>query len=146
MLWTDEEIRELISLWPTHSAAQLAMRLHRPKSAITGKVKRLRQEGVLPLEGIKHYDVARVRARPRPTRGSTASSGASSFTFGAANPANALTMMDMAPCSILELDDSRCHWPLGEVHKVAALFCGGVAETDCPYCTHHLQMARGNRG
>ena len=75
MLWTDEEIRELISLWPTHSAAQLAMRLHRPKSAITGKVKRLRQEGVLPLEGIKHYDVARVQARSRPTRGSTASSG-----------------------------------------------------------------------
>jgi hypothetical protein len=31
MLWTDEEIRELISLWPTHSAAQLPMRLHRPK-------------------------------------------------------------------------------------------------------------------
>jgi hypothetical protein len=98
------------------------------------------------LEVIKHYDVARVQARPRPTRGSTASSGASSFTFGAANPANALTVMGMAPCSILELDDSRCHWPLGEVHKVAALFCGGVAETDCPYCTHHLQMARGNRG
>ena len=79
------------------------MRLHRPKSAITGKVKRLRQEGVLPLEVIKHYDVARVQARP--TRGSTASSGASSFIFGAANSANALTMMDMAPCSILELMD-----------------------------------------
>jgi hypothetical protein len=81
------------------------MRLHRPNSAITGKVKRLRQEGVLPLDVIKHYDVARVEARPRPTRGSTASSGASSFIFGAANSANALTMMDMAPCSILELMD-----------------------------------------
>ena len=32
-----------------------------------------------------------------------------------------------------------------KMHEVAVLFCGGVAETDCPYCAHHLWMARGDR-
>jgi len=43
MLWTDEEIRELITLWPTSSASQIASQLHRPRNAVVGKVKRLRQ-------------------------------------------------------------------------------------------------------
>ena len=64
MLWTDEEIRELITLWPSLSTAQLALRLHRPRAAIAGKVKRLRQEGALPRDVIKHFEVKPVQARP----------------------------------------------------------------------------------
>ena len=64
MLWTDEEIRELITLWPSSSTAQLALRLHRPRAAIAGKVKRLRQEGALPRDVIKHFEVKPVQARP----------------------------------------------------------------------------------
>jgi hypothetical protein len=28
--WTDEELRELITLWPTHSVSQIVKRLDRP--------------------------------------------------------------------------------------------------------------------
>ena len=34
---------------------------------------------------------------------------------------------DMRRCSLLELDDGQCRWPLGDVHQVATLFCGGAA-------------------
>jgi len=43
----------------------------------------------------------------------------------------------MRPCAILELDDSRCHWPLGEMHRVATQFCGGAATPGRRYCAHH---------
>ena len=39
-LWTETEIRELIALWPTHSTMQIAMRPHRPRAAVAGKMKR----------------------------------------------------------------------------------------------------------
>ena len=32
--WTDEELRELVTLWPTNSVSQIAKQLHRRRSAI----------------------------------------------------------------------------------------------------------------
>jgi hypothetical protein len=45
--WTDEEISTLISLWPTHTVMQITNTLHRSYSAIRGKTKELRNEGLL---------------------------------------------------------------------------------------------------
>ena len=45
--WTDEELRELVTLWPTNSASQIAKQLHRRPSAICRKAERLCQEGLL---------------------------------------------------------------------------------------------------
>ena len=63
--WTDEELRELVTLWPTNSASEIAKRLHRLRSAIRGKAVRLRQEGLLPPNLPKHFDVNPPK-RPRP--------------------------------------------------------------------------------
>ena len=46
--WTDEELRELAALWPTQSGSQIVKRLHRPRSAIRSKAKRLRLDGMRP--------------------------------------------------------------------------------------------------
>ena len=46
--WTDEELRELITLWPTHSVSQLVKQLRRPRWAIRSKAKRLRLDGLQP--------------------------------------------------------------------------------------------------
>ena len=46
--WTDEELRELITLWPTHSVSQIVKRLHRPRWAIRSKAKRLHLDGLSP--------------------------------------------------------------------------------------------------
>jgi len=46
--WTDEELRELTTLWPTHSVSQLVERWHRPRAAIRSKAKRLRLDGMQP--------------------------------------------------------------------------------------------------
>jgi hypothetical protein len=46
--WTDEELQELATLWPTHSVSELVDRLHRPRWAIRSKAKRLRLDGMRP--------------------------------------------------------------------------------------------------
>ena len=48
--WTDDETCELISLWPTNTAAQVARRLQRPLDAIRFKAKRLREKGLLEIK------------------------------------------------------------------------------------------------
>ena len=70
--WTDEELRQLVTLWPTNSASEIAKRLHRLRSAVRGKAVRLRQEGLLPPNLPKHFDVnPPKRPRPGPKRATT---------------------------------------------------------------------------
>jgi hypothetical protein len=45
--WTDEDISTLVSMWPTSTTAQIAMRLQRPCGAIREKAKRLCKKGLL---------------------------------------------------------------------------------------------------
>ena len=49
--------------------------------------------------------------------------------------------LNMRPCSILELDRTRCHWPLGGLHDAATRFCGGTPAPGQRYCPHHLRLA-----
>ena len=131
--WTDAETRELISLWPVASAAQIARRLHRSRHAVSGKADRLIRDGVLPAETHKHFETNPwpPRARPKPT------------TRPAKPPPSidATAPLQMRPCPLAELDDTRCHWPLGDVYQVATLFCGGEAAPHRRYCAHHLRRA-----
>jgi hypothetical protein len=133
MRWTDDELCELVALWPTNSAKQIARRLHRPRSAICGKAKRLRAEGVLPDGVHKHFDVVPVKPRPRPVR-STVKKPAPVLN-------DTVPHLEMQPCPLLELDNTRCRWPLGEVR---VLFCGGPTGRGCPYCRIIFGWRRGH--
>ena len=134
-LWTSKETVTLITLWTTRSAEQIAKELHRPRSAICGKAMRLRAEGILPGGSVKDHfaDDPRKRPRPRVPR--------SNLTI---LPPKLLPPVDDSlatqPCSILELDDRRCHWPLGNVNEVATRFCGGVTMLGRSYCAEHRRI------
>ena len=141
MPWTTKEISLLIGFWPTASAAQISKRLGRSRGSVCGKAMRLRHNGVLPAEVEKHFQVnPALQARP----------GRAQATVTSIMPAKPTPLVDatvpppeMRRCSLLELDYGQCRWPLGEVHQVATLFCGGVAVKGQHYCQHHWRMARG---
>ena len=61
--WTDEELRELIILWPIHSVLEIAKQLHRPRAAIRSKAKRLRLDGPPPHNPSENVDVGNLPKR-----------------------------------------------------------------------------------
>ena len=112
----------------------------REAEASFAKAKRLRHDGLLPDGVEKHFKVKPV---PRPTRVGAekmimAKKPPSPFAFNVIEPP-----LGMRPCSLLELNETDCHWPLGEAHEVAVLFCGASKGPGFPYCGHHLRMAQG---
>jgi GcrA cell cycle regulator len=132
--WTAEEIRELVTLWPTSTAAQIAYRLHRPRATICGKAKRLLKEGLLEGKNAKNPNPRKRRRRARPLR---------IWIMLPPPPPPVNDSLAMRPCSLLELDEARCHWPLGDVNEVATEFCGGAPAPGHRYCRHHMRMAHG---
>ena len=92
--WTDEELRELVTLWPTNSASEIAKRLHRLRSAVRGKAVRLRQEGLLPPNLPKHFD---VNPSKRPPPGPKPK-------IMAETPPSVDDSLAIKPCPILETD------------------------------------------
>ena len=138
--WSDEETRELVALWPSQSATQIAKRLQRPRWSVCAKAHRLRQEGLLDGGITKRFAVPPLRVRPRTSKPRINPQLKSA-------PAKTVDdVVEMRPCSILELDATRCHWPLGDVETIAVMFCGGVAVPGRRYCAHHLRRATGKGG
>ncbi|WP_249791513.1 GcrA family cell cycle regulator [Bradyrhizobium sp. SRL28] len=133
MPWTTGEISLLIGLWPTASATQISKRLNRSRGSVCGKAMRLRSDGALPADVEKHFEMnPAVQMRPVPVI-----TTAKSILPIEAN----VPPPDMRRCSLIELDDNQCRWPLGDVHRVATMFCGGAVEPGRAYCGHHWRMA-----
>jgi GcrA cell cycle regulator len=44
-------------------------------------------------------------------------------------------------CSILELNESTCRWPIGDPSAVDFFFCGGKTIEGLPYCGFHSRIA-----
>jgi hypothetical protein len=61
--WTDDELRQLATLWPTHSVSQIVERLHRPRWAIRSKAKRLRLDGLPPHNPCEDVDAGNLPKR-----------------------------------------------------------------------------------
>ena len=81
--WTTEETITLVRLWSTHSASQIARQLQRPRSAIAGKAKRLRAEGRLPRNVVKHFEINPVTPPRGAAAAATAHGGSSKFVVDA---------------------------------------------------------------
>jgi GcrA cell cycle regulator len=139
--WTTEETFLLVSLWPTASATQISRWLNRSRSSICAKAMRLRHDDLLPDGVEKHFEVKPVQTRPGRARKTVTSV----MPQKPAPPPldGTVPLPDMRRCALVELDETRCRWPLGEVHEVATEFCGAGKVPALPYCAHHLRIAHG---
>ena len=153
MSWNDERIELLKKLWSEgFSASQIAAEIGGiSRNAVIGKVHRL---------GLSGRAKAPAAVAPRARKPRSASSRPSGF--GRGNLAYALrispedqTEPDLAPradvfenvvpigqrCSILELNESTCRWPLGEPGREDFAYCGGHTVEGLPYCGYHARIA-----
>jgi GcrA cell cycle regulator len=147
MRWNEEQSQLVKDLWPTHSASLIAQKMANhcdepiTRNSVMGKAYRLhltqngnsKGAGRMPLTSLRGAKPPKprekfVRIRPPPAP--------------APKPCPASdSPLSAWPCTIIELDNTRCHWPLGPIDEVAVLFCGGEAAEGFPYCPHHIRIA-----
>jgi GcrA cell cycle regulator len=126
--WTPELVERLIAAWNDGaSAAEVQIRIGAPsRSAVIGKVHRLRRDGVT-LRGLKR----------------TASSV--SVKVAAAAPQigddNVLAKPEPGAVHFLDAIHGQCHWPLWDCDDEPKYVCGAAAEPGWSYCYAHRRIA-----
>lgn len=159
MSWTDERVELLKKLWSEGlSASQIASELGEvTRNAVIGKVHRLglsgRTKAATPAPARPRTEAKRPD-RPeaaRPQRPATIGNTALAQELDEAPeeapaPAPAPAVQDnVVPmgqrCTIMNLTESTCRWPLGEPGTESFHFCGGKANPGMPYCQTHARIA-----
>jgi GcrA cell cycle regulator len=132
-----------------HSEQQIGERLGRSRSAIAGKISRLRRVGVIKKSSRKAGGaVKKFAVNPRVGQVRKKLDNVSKNSILAAiTPPPPLKFhrvnapLDPHPCTLIELDAGQCHWPLGDLLDPPRLFCGAPSLDGLPYCDHHAQLA-----
>ena len=148
--WTDDRVELLKKLWADGlSASQIAGELGGiTRNAVIGKVHRLGLSGraKAPSSSVPRQRKPRAPSMFRPQR-----------AMMRGNTALAMPAYDYEPepepelieniipigqrCTLLELDQEKCHWPIGDPAQPDFFFCGGKTNTGTPYCGYHGRVA-----
>ena len=144
--WTDERIALLKTLFERgRTCREMAYEIGVSRNAVIGKLARLN----LTRGRAARAPRAERRNGPAPQR----SRGARQLQIllktrieqdeAAALPSvlEALPIPQGPGCSLLDLGDDKCRWPIGDANAADLLFCGNKPLGGFPYCAGHARMA-----
>ena len=148
MSWTDERVELLKKLWSEGlSASRIAAQLGGvTRNAVIGKVHRLRLSGRVKSASAaasrktssSFHIVRRSRAS---IRGNTALAHVCDYD-AEATPEMIENIIPIGQrCSLVELTQQTCHWPIGDPGSSDFVFCGGNTVAGLPYCAYHCRIA-----
>jgi GcrA cell cycle regulator len=154
MSWTDERVEMLKKLWADGlSASQIAAELGGiTRNAVIGKVHRLGLSGRAKAPSSAGPRARKTRAPSHvfrsirnALRGNTALAAHAVAAYEAEIEPEPEPLENIIPigqrCSILELSDDKCHWPIGDPGHADFAFCGGKSIIGLPYCAYHARIA-----
>jgi GcrA cell cycle regulator len=152
MTWNDERVELLKKLWTDGlSASQIASELGGiTRNAVIGKVHRLGLSGraKTPASAVPRPRKPRAPAHmmrvSRPAlRGNTALAPVHSYELEVEpEPQLVENIVPMGQrCTLLELSEDKCHWPIGDPGSQEFFFCGGKTVDGLPYCGYHSRLA-----
>jgi GcrA cell cycle regulator len=155
MSWTDERVEMLKKLWADGlSASQIAGELGGiTRNAVIGKVHRLGLSGRAKTPSSSSSPRPRKARAPshvfrsirNAMRGNTALAAHAVAAYEAEIEPEPEPLENVIPigqrCSILELTEEKCHWPIGDPGQADFFFCGGNTVIGLPYCGYHARIA-----
>jgi GcrA cell cycle regulator len=150
--WTEPRVERLKKLWADGlSASQIAGELGGiTRNAVIGKVHRLGLSGraKAPSSSVPRQRKPRApsqmfRAPRTMMRGNTALAQMPSYDYDPEpEPELIENIIPMGQrCTLLELDQEKCHWPIGDPGQPDFFFCGGKTNAGTPYCGYHGRVA-----
>ena len=152
--WSAERIALLKRRWAEGaSASTIASELgHLSRCAVLGKVHRLRltQPAFRRLHPAKDAAFKRGRATRKPRARAQSQLLAAFEALGLAASFGAQDLCSVEACagksfgracSLCELDEATCRWPLGEPGEAGFAFCGAAPLAPYPYCPAHCLIA-----
>jgi len=141
--WNPERVAQLRSfIGAGLTCSQIAAEIGVSRNAVIGKIHRL---GLGPGRAA----AAPGRACPPRTRRSRLPSQRQMLRLISADAPRtadgtvleALTVESTQRCSLLELEQSKCRWPLSDPGRADFGFCGNEAIAGFSYCAGHTRLA-----
>lgn len=156
-MWGEEQIESLKTLWAEgHTASHIAARMGFTRNSVLGKVHRL---GLPPravdirqrvpewksMTRAERQARNEAQARLRKAKRAMAASGRAFIPPPRIEPtpviaAPFILALETQPCSLFELNDDRCHFPIGEPGESGFHFCGAASKAESSYCQHHHKI------
>jgi GcrA cell cycle regulator len=143
--WTAERIEQLRNFVVSGlTCSQIAAEIGVTRNAVIGKIHRLGLSPARPA-GVPARScpprVRRPRASPHSRLLHLIYSDAPRAGAGAGE-ALAIEPIDSAQrCSLLDIAQGKCRWPIGDPDTVDFAFCGNEALAGFSYCAGHARMA-----
>jgi GcrA cell cycle regulator len=140
--WTAERIEQLRHCVGSGlTCSQIAAEIGVTRNAVIGKIHRLGLSPARPAGASARSCPPRAR-HPRSLPSSRLLRLIGSAPPGVADEAAEAAPIDSAQrCSLLEIAQDKCHWPIGDPHAADFAFCGNAAVTGFSYCAGHARMA-----
>jgi GcrA cell cycle regulator len=140
--WTDERIELLKSCFAAGlSCRQIAGEIGVSRNAVIGKLSRLnlaRADGREARRSTRQDAANGRRPKTEPRRQYQVLKA----VYGEPRPAAADEPIHSAHCcSLLELSEQRCRWPISTPGAEDFRFCGNTPFQGLPYCAGHTRLA-----
>ena len=142
--WTEERLERLKSCFEAgFTCRQIADEIGVSRNAVIGKLNRLNlsSEGSGEARDPAQKDAARERRRKTVPRGPRLQYQMLKALY-AEPPAALEAPIDTGhACSLLELSEQRCRWPISSPGEKDFCFCGNTPVDGLPYCPGHTRLA-----
>jgi GcrA cell cycle regulator len=138
--WTTDRVERLKScLDAGFSCAEIAREIGVTRNAVIGKISRLKLTRVKDaMAGRRERRFAPSMQRPRIV---TQHQILMALRAAPETAAHELAAGTGHRCSLLELGQGQCRWPINEPGAEDFCFCGEEPVTGLPYCPAHARMA-----
>jgi len=138
--WTTDRVERLKScLDAGFSCAEIAREIGVTRNAVIGKISRLKLTRVKDaMAGRRERRLAPSLQRPRIV---TQHQILMALRAAPEPSAPEQTASNGHRCSLLELGQGQCRWPINEPGTDDFCFCGEAPITGLPYCAPHARMA-----
>jgi GcrA cell cycle regulator len=128
--WTIERVERLKSCFEAgFSCREIAADIGVSRNAVIGKLSRL--------------NLTRERDRDPPARKNAGATPRRQYAMlsAAYAPAEPEPIDDARRCSLFELSEARCRWPISTPGAADFCFCGNTPLDGLPYCSGHSRLA-----